>query len=85
MSTFNQKKLTNFVYPCLIEKDELIAKVDDVYNGIVVESDFCNKSFFQGEGAGSKPTATSVVSDLINLSINQLDPELFHKKKYSFD
>ena len=81
MSTFNQKKLTNFVYPCLIEKDELIAKVDDVYNGIVVESDFCNKSFFQGEGAGSKPTATSVVSDLINLSINQLDPELFHKKK----
>ena len=31
----------------------LIAKVEGVYNGIVVESDFCNKTFFQGEGAGS--------------------------------
>ena len=82
ISEFLKKKLINFVYPCLVEKDELIAKVDDVYNGIVVESDFCNKSFFQGEGAGSKPTATSVLSDIISLSSKELKSASPNKKNF---
>ena len=82
ISEFFKKKLINFVYPCLVEKDELIAKVDDVYNGIVVESDFCNKSFFQGEGAGSKPTATSVLSDIISLSSKELKSASPKKKNF---
>lgn len=61
-------KLIQFVYPCLIKKKSIMASVNNVYNGIVVESDFANKLFFQGEGAGSHPTATSVVSDIINIS-----------------
>ncbi len=69
ISQIRQKKLINFVFPCLVDKNELISKVDGVFNGIVVESDFCKKSFFQGEGAGSQPTATSVLSDIIDLSI----------------
>ena len=67
-----QKKIINFVYPCLVSQNELISKVDGVFNGIVIESDFCKKSFFQGEGAGSQPTATSVLSDIIDLSIKEL-------------
>ena len=66
-----KKKLINFVYPCLVNENELISKVDGVFNGIVVESDFCKKSFLQGEGAGSQPTATSVLSDIIDLSIKE--------------
>ncbi len=69
VSQIRQKNLINFVFPCLVDKNELISKVDGVFNGIVVESDFCKKSFFQGEGAGSQPTATSVLSDIIDLSI----------------
>ncbi|MAI28786.1 MAG: homoserine dehydrogenase [Rickettsiales bacterium] len=72
IAQIRQKKLINFVYPCLVHKNELISKVDDVFNGIVVESDFCKKSFFQGEGAGSQPTATSVLSDIIDLSTKEL-------------
>ena len=49
----------------------MISTVDGVFNGIIIESDFCKKSFFQGEGAGSQPTATSVLSDIIDLSINE--------------
>ncbi|MBD22894.1 MAG: homoserine dehydrogenase [Alphaproteobacteria bacterium] len=64
---FKNKELLSFVYPCLIDKRELISSVDGVYNGIVVESDFCKKSFFQGERAGAEPTATSVVSDLLTI------------------
>ena len=70
MSQIKNNNIFNFVYPCLIDFRESIANVDGVYNGIVVESDFCNKSFFQGEGAGSNPTATSVFSDIINISNN---------------
>ena len=63
---FNKNELLCFVYPCLIHNRELISSVDGVYNGVVVESDFCKKSFLQGEGAGAEPTATSVISDLLN-------------------
>lgn len=71
------KIIKNYVYPCLVEKDNFIANVDGVYNGVVVESDFCNKSFFQGEGAGSFPTATSVFSDIKSI----LDSDVSHLKK----
>ena len=71
LAQIRKKKLINFVYPCLVDHNELISKVDGVFNGIVVESDFCNKSFFQGEGAGSQPTATSVLSDIIDFSIKE--------------
>ena len=61
------KEIKNYVYPCLVAKNNFIANVDDVYNGVVVESNFCKKSFFQGEGAGSLPTATSVISDILSI------------------
>ncbi len=69
----NKNKIKNFVYPCLLPKNSFIAKVDGVYNGVVVESDFCKKSCFIGEGAGSYPTATSVYSDIIGLMENKFD------------
>ncbi len=67
-----KNRVKNFVYPCLLSKDSFIAKVDGVYNAIVVESDFCKKSCFVGEGAGAHPTATSVLSDIISLSENKV-------------
>ncbi len=65
-----KNKVMSFVYPCLVEKKSEISNVDGVFNGVVVESDYCKKIFFQGEGAGALPTATSVLSDI--LSINRL-------------
>ena len=61
-------KISQFVYPCLINKTSIIANVDNVFNGVVIESDFTNKLFLQGEGAGSFPTATSAMSDIIEIS-----------------
>ncbi len=79
IAQIRKNNLINFVYPCLVDKNELISKVSGVFNGIVVESDFCKKSFFQGEGAGSQPTATSVLCDIIDLSIK----EFKEKPKYT--
>ena len=66
ITELDKKRIKNYVYPCLLSENSFVAEVDDVYNGIVVESDYCKKSFF-GEGAGH-PTATSVLSDIVNLS-----------------
>ena len=68
LTELKSKNIKNFVYPCLLSNDSFIANIDGVYNGIVVESNFCKKSCFVGEGAGSHPTATSVLSDIISLS-----------------
>ena len=70
ITNFHKQELLSFVYPCLIHKKEIISSVDGVYNGVVIESDFCKRSFLQGEGAGSEPTATSVVSDLLTIKNN---------------
>ena len=83
ITQFYNNELLCFVYPCLIHKSELISSVDGVYNGVVVESDFCNKSFLQGEGAGAEPTATSVVSDLIS-SINVTRSKLIPNSKIKY-
>lgn len=77
------KEIKNYAYPCLVAKNNFIANVDDVYNGVVVESNFCKKSFFQGEGAGSLPTATSVVSDILSI-IKLNENRLKEQKKSNF-
>ena len=77
------KEIKNYVFPCLVAKNNFIANVDDVYNGVVVESNFCKKSFFQGEGAGSLPTATSVISDILSI-IKLNENSLKEQKKSNF-
>ncbi len=63
-----KNKVSQFVYPCLVEKKTTIASVNNVNNGIFIESDFSESLFLQGQGAGDFPTATSVVSDIIDIS-----------------
>ena len=53
------------VHPVLIPEDLLLAKVDGVYNAIVVQGDLAGDVLFYGEGAGAKPTASAVVADVI--------------------
>lgn len=77
------KEIKNYVFPCLVAKNNFIANVDDVYNGVVIESNFCKKSFFQGEGAGSLPTATSVISDILSI-IKLNENSLKEQKKSNF-
>lgn len=47
-------------------KDELFG-VDGVLNGVVLECDRSGKVFFSGAGAGSEPTASSIISDLVGV------------------
>lgn len=54
------------VCPLILKKDHPIAGIDDVFNGILVKGDALGDVMFYGRGAGSLPTASAVVSDVID-------------------
>ncbi len=59
--------LNTWVGPTLIHKTHPLASVEGVNNAILVEGDPIGEIMLYGPGAGSGPTAASVVSDLLNL------------------
>lgn len=52
------------VYPCMIPQTSEIAHVDGVFNAVITEGDFVGHSMLVGRGAGERPTASAVVSDI---------------------
>ncbi len=56
------------VHPVLIKKDQMIAKVDGVMNGISVIGDRVGETMYYGPGAGGDATASAVISDLIEIA-----------------
>ena len=79
------KRISQFVYPCLLNTQSILANVDNVLNAICIASDYNDNLFFQGQGAGSHPTASSVMSDIIDLSVVKedfFDLKYKHIKKF---
>jgi homoserine dehydrogenase len=56
------------VHPVFIPEDSLLAKVDGVYNAILVEGDLVGQVIFYGQGAGPSATSSAVVSDIIKIA-----------------
>ncbi|MFM7448276.1 MAG: homoserine dehydrogenase [Leptolyngbyaceae cyanobacterium] len=56
------------VHPTLVPKAHPLASVNDVYNAILVEGAPVGQVMFFGRGAGSGPTASAVVSDILNIA-----------------
>lgn len=56
------------VHPTLVPKHQLIASVDGAMNAVLVEGDAVGQTLFYGAGAGSEPTASAVVADLVDVS-----------------
>ena len=56
------------VHACLISKDEMIAKIDGVMNGISVVGDKVGETLYYGAGAGGDATASAVIADIISIA-----------------
>jgi homoserine dehydrogenase len=56
------------VHPTLVPKAHPLASVNDVYNAILIEGDPIGQVMFFGPGAGAGPTASAVVSDILNIA-----------------
>jgi homoserine dehydrogenase len=67
------------VHPALLPLSQPLAKVDGVFNAVQLEGDLLGTVLFQGRGAGSMPTTSAVVADLIDVAraLAQEKMELF--------
>ncbi|MEQ1823377.1 MAG: homoserine dehydrogenase [Fimbriimonadaceae bacterium] len=58
------------VHPVLLPRRFPLANVHDVYNAVQIRGDFVGDVILSGRGAGSAPTASSVIGDLIDVGRN---------------
>ncbi len=56
------------VHPTLIPSKRLIANVEGVMNAVLVKGDAVGPTLYYGAGAGSEPTASAVVADLVDVT-----------------
>lgn len=56
---------TMFVMPEFVSPSKYIYSVDDEYNGVVIRGECYDRQFMFGKGAGSLPTASSILSDVM--------------------
>ena len=66
----NGQALELYVYPALIRKDHPLASVRDELNAVYMEGEYCGPQLLLGKGAGMKPTASAVVSDIFHVADN---------------
>ncbi|MDR0983933.1 MAG: homoserine dehydrogenase [Ruminococcus sp.] len=65
-SKIKDGKIYSFVSPMIVLLSNILSKVEDVYNAVMVYGDATGKTLFYGKGAGKLPTASAVLSDLID-------------------
>ncbi len=58
------------VHPTMVKKDDILAKTDGEFNAIKVKTDMDDETVYIGKGAGSLPTASSVVADIMDIARN---------------
>ncbi len=59
--------LCALVSPCMVSKANPLSRIDDVFNGILIDANMVGEVMFYGPGAGKLPTASAVVADIIDV------------------
>ena len=63
------------VHPTLVPSKRLIANVEGAMNAVVVQGDAVGSTLYYGKGAGSEPTASAVIADLVDVTrLHTADP-----------
>jgi homoserine dehydrogenase len=64
------------VHPTLVPLQRLIANVEGAMNAILIKGDAVGTTLYYGQGAGSEPTASAVIADLVDVTrLHTADPE----------
>ncbi|HEY8048966.1 MAG TPA: homoserine dehydrogenase [Ramlibacter sp.] len=56
------------VHPALVPAKRLIANVEGAMNAVLVQADAVGTTMYYGKGAGSEPTASAVIADLVDIT-----------------
>jgi homoserine dehydrogenase len=78
----SDNSISAFVAPKFVSIMDKLFYVDDVFNGVVLQTAFAENQFFVGKGAGAYPTASAVLSDISALGY---DYKYEYKKNTLFD
>ncbi len=63
------------VHPTLVPTKRLIANVEGAMNAVLVHGDAVGSTLYYGKGAGSEPTASAVIADLVDITrLHTADP-----------
>lgn len=63
------------IHPCLIPAKSIIANVEGAMNAVMVQADAVGTTLYYGKGAGSEPTASAVIADLVDITrLHTADP-----------
>lgn len=62
------------VHPAMLPKDTAIAEVAGVINAVAIDADFAGNLLLVGAGAGAKPTASAVASDIADIAAGFILP-----------
>jgi homoserine dehydrogenase len=62
------------VHPTLIKRGSPVSETDDVFNAVVVKGDFVGDLVLEGRGAGAHPTASAVLSDIVDIARGNFRP-----------
>lgn len=76
-----------YVCPRFVPFSNPISHIDDVYNGIKLSLEMTGDVLYYGRGAGSYPTASAMVSDIVSVMTGAVKAELhmrWHKAEESF-
>ncbi len=91
-SSIIEDQISNFTSPKLVNLNNPLSNVSDALNAINIETDHLENLFLEGQGAGGIPTASSVLSDLYDISQNENYNNIGYKindlkdyKKYSIE
>jgi homoserine dehydrogenase len=64
------------VHPSLVPTKRLIANVEGAMNAVMVQGDAVGTTLYYGKGAGSEPTASAVIADLVDITrLHTADPQ----------
>ena len=64
------------VHPTLIPATRLVANVEGAMNAVLVQGDAVGATLYYGKGAGSEPTASAIIADLVDVTrLHTADPE----------
>lgn len=69
-ATLEGETWTGSVRPCFVHKSHSLYSIRDVFNAVQIRSDFAGETTITGRGAGSMPTASAVVGDIIDAAKN---------------
>jgi homoserine dehydrogenase len=69
-SSGSNQSLDVRVHPAMLHTDHILASVSDVFNAVLLEGDAVGQILLYGKGAGEMPTASAIMSDIIDVAKN---------------